>query len=276
MIDEEAISAYERDGAVCVRGVIDRTTVDALLRASNALMDERRRQFLGVAGSRMHVGELNTVQDDPGRFFGGVFMAQENAVFRNFAMHSALPGVAAALMRSKVARFFYDQLFMKDPGTTTPTDWHNDMPFWPLTGNDLISCWVALTPVDRDASGIEYVAGSHHWNKWFQATVDMLGDETMEAAPDFSRPENRKDQHMLDWDMAPGDVLFHHPLAVHGAGGNRSQTRRRVGLSVRYIGDDAQWAPREKAMPLPVTPKIEPGSYPADDAAFPVAWQAAA
>lgn len=97
----------------------------------------------------------------------------------------------------------------------------------------------------------------------------------MEEAPDFSLPENRTDQRILSWDMQPGDVLFHHPLVVHGAGGNGSQAQSRVGLSIRYIGADAQWAPREKAMPLPRDPAVPVGAYPGDDAAFPVAWQAA-
>ena len=192
----------------------------------------------------------------------------------DFALHSALPKAAAALMRSDVARFFYDQLFIKDPGTVSPTTWHNDMPFWPLTGSDLISCWVALTPADVESSGLEYVAGSHRWNTHFRATFPPFADEAMAEAPDFTLEENRVGQRILSWDMAPGDVLFHHPLVVHGAGGNRSQVQRRVGLSVRYIGADAQWAPRPKAMPLPRDPAVAVGAYPADDAAFPVAWRA--
>lgn len=275
MIDREAITAYERDGVVCVRSVVDPATVQQLLNASNALMDQGPREF-DPSKSLVHLGDMESVADEPGRFFGGVFMSQEEPVFRDFALHSALPETAAALMQSDVARFFYDQLFMKDPGTISPTTWHNDMPFWPLTGSDLISCWVALTPVTIEESGLEYVAGSHRWNKWYQATMDLLRDETMEEAPDFGKPENREGQRIVGWDMQPGDVLFHHPLVVHGASGNRSQTKRRVGLSVRYIGNDAQWAPRMKAMPLPRPPAVEPGSYPADDAAFPIAWRAAA
>lgn len=43
--------------------------------------------------------------------------------------------------------------------------------------------------------------------------------------------------------MEPGDVLVHHSLAVHGAGGNRSQTRRRRAVATRWFGDDARFRP---------------------------------
>ena len=31
---------------------------------------------------------------------------------------------------------FYDQAFIKEPGTREVTQWHQDLPFWPALGND--------------------------------------------------------------------------------------------------------------------------------------------
>ena len=272
MIGEADIEAYERDGVVCIRGVIGPEEAATMREASRALMTtpspprEARSMLIGDSGA--------TVQNEPGRFFSGLFMSDAVPIFRDFALSSALPQAAAALMRSQVARFFFDQIFIKEPGTISPTRWHHDMPFWPLTGNHLISAWVALTPVTKASSGMEYVAGSHLWDKFYRPTTTSP-DMTLEPAPDFSEPANRAGHRILDWDMQPGDVLFHHPLAVHGAGANGSLTQDRVGLSIRYIGDDARWAPREKSIPLPRMPKVAAGDYPADDEAFPIAWSAA-
>ena len=273
-VTQADIEAYRRDGVVCIRSVIDPDLAATMRDASVALMSREQHAYADTLGQKTRMGDTATVDEEPGRFFGGVFMSEESQPFRDFVMNSALPEAAAMLMGSKVARFFYDQLFIKEPGTVSPTLWHHDMPFWPLTGSDLISCWVALTPATKESSGLEYVAGSQHWNKFYQATADQVRDETMEPAPDFSDPANRPGHRFLSWDMEPGDVLFHHPLAVHGAGGNRSQAQRRIGLSIRYIGDDAQWAPRAKAMRLPRDPKVSPGDYPDDNEAFPIAWQA--
>jgi hypothetical protein len=84
--------------------------------------------------------------------------------FREFALHSPLPQLGAALLGADRVSLFYDQAFIKEPGTRSATDWHQDLPFWPALGNDIVSLWVALTPVTVEGSGVEYVAGSHGAN----------------------------------------------------------------------------------------------------------------
>lgn len=271
-ITRNDIDDYEQNGVTCIRSVISEPWVDKMYRASVELMKSEQHPYEPNAIHKIRVGDISTVESDPGRFFVGVFMSEQLSVFRDFVMQSPLAAVAGSLMRSGVARFFYDQIFIKEPATQSPTLWHQDMPFWPLTGSHLISCWVALTPVTKESSGVEYVAGSHKWNKLYRATSEHAADESLELAPDFSLPENRIGQRFLSWNMKPGDVVFHHPLVVHGAGGNRL-AQRRVGLSIRYIGDDVHWAPRTKAMKLAREPMVAPGEYPGDDTAFPIAWQ---
>ena len=57
--------------------------------------------------------------------------------------------------------------------------------------------------------------------------------------------EAERERHrILTWEMAPGDVLIHHPLTLHYASGNASATGRRRGLALRYIGEDAMWDAR--------------------------------
>ena len=36
------------------------------------------------------------------------------------------------MMASGSVDFFYDQLFVKEPGTAHPTPWHQDQPYWPV------------------------------------------------------------------------------------------------------------------------------------------------
>jgi len=77
----------------------------------------------------------------------------------------------------------------------------------------------------------------------------------------------------LSWELEPGDVVCHHPLTVHGAGGNKSATQGRIGLSERFLGDDVQWDPRPYTVKIPNPPKVPNGAYPADDAVFPIIWE---
>ena len=92
--------------------------------------------------------------------------------------------IAARLMGLDEVRFFYDQLFIKEPGTQAPTAWHNDLPFWPFAGNHVASVWLALTPVTQEHRGLIYVGGSHKWNKLFrpEPAAPIANFQTEESA----------------------------------------------------------------------------------------------
>lgn len=267
-VSDQDREAFERDGVVCLRQVVAPDDAARMLHLSLDLMKSGRGR---VKEARQDAGS-------PGRFFSAAYMSATEPAFRTFAEQSVLPEVASQIMDSPSVRFYYDQLFIKEPGTQAPTPWHNDLPFWPFRGNDLVSLWVALTPVNRQSSGLEYVAGSHRWNRMFQAVTPDYDprflNPDLEPCPDYSAPENQDGCTILSWDMQPGDVLAHHPMAVHGAGGNASMVNRRAGLSIRYLGRDVAWDPRPHVSNPPTPPRVEPGAYPADDAAFPIVWPA--
>jgi ectoine hydroxylase-related dioxygenase (phytanoyl-CoA dioxygenase family) len=267
-LTEDDIRRYEEDGVVCLRGMFDPEWVERMHDASVRFMDSGK-------------GRVRIVKrpDETGKFYSNVFMCASDPDFMAFRNESPAAEIAATLMRVDTVRFWYDQLFIKEPATKAPTQWHHDLPYWPFRGTHLISLWVAFTPVDKESSGVEYIAGSHKWGKFYQAVTPdedpNFTDPTLEPCPNFDNAEYRKDPKLryLSWSLQPGDVVCHHPLTVHGAGGNKSASQRRIGLSIRFLGDDVQWDPREKVVKIPVQPKVKPGEYPADDAIFPVIWQ---
>jgi ectoine hydroxylase-related dioxygenase (phytanoyl-CoA dioxygenase family) len=214
------------------------------------------------------------VEDGQGRFYLNAYLADVDARFAPLHDASPAPEIAARLMRADTVRFFYDQLFIKAPGTSAPTPWHNDLPFWPFQGQDLVSIWIALTPVSKETSGVQYVAGSHRWNRMFRAVTPDYDprfiDQKLPVCPDYGAQD---DVRTLCWDMQPGDVLCHHPMTVHGASGNRSTTQARIGLSIRYLGADVRWDPRPHTMTLRREPRVAPGAFPADDEALPIVWR---
>lgn len=264
-VSEEDVRAFERDGVVCLRGLFDGEWC-------TRLHDAALRVMASGAG---RVREAKPA-DGRGRFYSNVYLADLDPDFRALRDASPAPEIAAALMRADTVRYFYDQIFIKEPGTSAPTPWHNDLPFWPFRGNDLVSIWIALTPVSKSSSGVEYVAGSHKWNKWYRAVTPdydpRFMDMSLEECPNYSEGTADPSIRLLCWDMQPGDVLCHHPLTVHGASGNASPTQRRIGLSIRYLGRDVQWDPRPHTMKLRGDPGVPPGAFPADDVALPVVW----
>ena len=264
-ITSQDIADFQRDGVVCLRGMLDSGWCDMLRDASLEMMDS--------GAGRVREPKL---QEGKGRFYSNVYLSDLDERFRLLREASPAPEIAATLMGCESVRFYYDQLFIKTPGTAAPTPWHNDLPFWPFAGNDLISIWIALTPVSARTSGVQYVAGSHRWNKMFRAVTPDYDprflDPALEECPDYGSPDTPSAGKVLSWDMQPGDVLCHHPLTVHGASGNASATQTRVGLSIRYLGKDVRWDPREHTMKLRRPPEVAPGEYPEDDVAFPTVW----
>jgi len=263
-VTDEDVAAYERDGVVCLRGVFDADWCRVLLEASMEAM---------ASGQ----GRVREPKLERGRFYSSVYQSDLDPRFARLRDASPAPLIAARLMRCDRVRFFYDQLFIKLPGTQAPTPWHNDLPFWPFRGEDLVSIWIALTPVSVETSGVQYVAGSHRWGKMYRAVTPdydpRFMDESLEVCPDYGAGAGGPDVRLLGWDMAPGDVLCHHPMTVHGAGGNASATQPRVGLSIRYAGADVRWDPRPATMKLRRDPGVAPGEYPADDVALPIVWE---
>jgi len=265
-VTAQDVADFSRDGVVCLRGMFDEAWCALLHDASLEVMESGR--------GRVREPELGPGQ---GGFYSNVYLADMDERFRKLRDESPAAEIAASLMQADQVRYFYDQLFIKAPGTPAPTPWHNDLPFWPFQGRDLISIWIALTPVNKETSGVQYVAGSHHWGKMFRAVTPdydrRFMDEAMPLCPDYGSGEHDPSIRVLSWDMQPGDVLCHHPLTVHGAGGNQSAAQTRIGLSIRYLGADVRWDPRPHTMGLRHNPAVPTGAFPADDVALPIVWE---
>lgn len=267
-ITQTDIDEYNEQGVVCLRQMFDSDWVHRMRTAVGCYIQDEKGA---------HRRRTAQTEGEDAVFTINSFMSVYEEEFRAFRDDSPAAEIAATLMEVDRVRFWYDQLFVKDPGTSAPTQWHHDLPFWPFQGNHLVSIWLALTPVTRETSGLEYIAGSHKWNKFYcPVTPDedsAFTDPDLEACPNFSERYDDPELEFLSWDLEPGDCICHHPLAVHGAGGNKSADTRRMAISIRYLGDDVTWDPRPHVMKLPEWPDLENGAYPADDNVFPVIWQ---
>jgi ectoine hydroxylase-related dioxygenase (phytanoyl-CoA dioxygenase family) len=268
-ITDEHIAQFERDGVLCLRRMFDEDWIAKMNRAVNRIMDAqhplaRPREVTKALGGKS------------GRYHINSFVWHWDEDFRDWVMNSPMPLIAARMLHANEVRVFYDQVFVKEPQTAEMTDWHQDLPFWPMRGSDILSIWVALTPVNQENSAVEYIAGSHKWGKFYAAVTpdkDAKFKSELELCPNYSKEKGNPKYRFLSFDLQPGDCVLHHPLTVHGAEGNFSPSRRRVGISTRYFGRDCQWDPRPATMKITGDPVLQPGARPEDDNVFPVAWR---
>jgi ectoine hydroxylase-related dioxygenase (phytanoyl-CoA dioxygenase family) len=230
-VDAETISNFQRDGAVCIRGVF-KNWVEMI-----AAGIERNMRDKSSTGSDL-------VKDGRGSFFDDYCNWERIPEFANVVRDSPAAAIAAAVMQSRTAQFFHDHVLVKEPGTQKATPWHQDMPYYFVDGRQTVSFWIPIDPV-KEAT-LRVVAGSHKWEKMI-LPVRWLDDSSFYTTQDNYRPvpdpDNDPDMKVLEWEMEPGDAILFDFRTAHGARGNLASSRRRV-LSLRWVGDDARYVER--------------------------------
>jgi ectoine hydroxylase-related dioxygenase (phytanoyl-CoA dioxygenase family) len=270
----EEIQSYHESGAWVVRGVLPMEWIEFMREVLQHAMNASMPFAHNFAGS-----------GDQPQFYTDMFSWRYNDGYRQFVMESPLPEIAAQAMDSRSVNLFYDQTFVKEPGSVTATPWHQDLSYWPVKGNDVISLWVPLDSVGSDSGVVQYVKGSHRWNLQYRPvpfdTEDVeshLDSYKDFASVNYDQPpdidQNRELYEILTWDMNPGDIILHHPLTIHGASGNSTLANRRRAIAVRYTGDDAQFCPEHGAA-FPASIMQEAGlrsGEPMGGEVFPLVW----
>jgi ectoine hydroxylase-related dioxygenase (phytanoyl-CoA dioxygenase family) len=265
VVDPADVEAYRRDGVVVLRGVLTPDEVEA---ARDGV-----EQVLAGPGPLQLVASRG---DDPGRFVEDFCRWGDVAPIGRLATSSRLPSIAAQLLGSEQVRLYHDHVLVKEGGTTQRTPWHQDQPYYNVSGHG-VSAWI---PVDDVPEGgcLELVAGTHA-GPWLMPRTFLSGeakwfpDGSLAELPDIEA--DRSAFEIKRWTMAPGDAICFDFLTVHGAPGFPFAGRRRV-LSLRYLADDARHAVRRwrTSPPFEGLDAELPDGAPMDHPLFPVVWPA--
>jgi ectoine hydroxylase-related dioxygenase (phytanoyl-CoA dioxygenase family) len=226
---------FQRDGAVCLRGLFSAGEIEQLRSAVDEIM--------------AHPSPLARDYAEPGAgsFFTDVFNWRNNRQIRDVLFASRIGEAAAAILGSQHIRLYNDHLLVKEPGTDIPTRWHQDLPYFRINGSQACSVWIGLDPVTKASGAMSFVTGSHTWGKMFRPVGLGNGTPTTEDPFDGPIPDidaAPETYPTVCYEMEPGDCTVHHVLTVHGAQGNTNATVRRRGFSVRVTGDDITWLKR--------------------------------
>ena len=236
-LSEEHIKSFQDDGVVLIKGLF---------------ADYVELIQTGIDYNIQNPGRYaaeNIKDGEGGRFFDDYCNWNRISQFQEVIKNSKVAEVAAGLMKSKTVQVFHDHVLVKEPGTSKPTPWHQDSPYYFVEGSQTVSFW---SPVDAvtDAT-LRCVAGSHKWSKPVLPTrwlnEDKFYKDTVKYMP-VPDPD-AEGMKILEWDMDPGDAVAFHYRILHGARGNETKKRRRA-FSLRLVGDDARYVER----PGPTSP----------------------
>jgi ectoine hydroxylase-related dioxygenase (phytanoyl-CoA dioxygenase family) len=262
----DLVQAFRADGAVRIRNIFSAEEL--------ALLREAIDHNIARPSPRAKVASR---PDDPGWFFEDFCNWQDNEGYWRFIMDSPAPSVAGALLGGEAVRLYHDHVLVKEPNTRQRTPWHQDQPYYNITGEQNVSMWIPVDPVAR-ASTLEFVAGSHR-GPWLMPRTFIANEAkwfpegSLADLPDIE--SNRDAYPVIGWELEPGDMVCFHMLTLHASGGVGGDRRRRA-FSLRFIGDDIRHKPR----PWRTSPEF-PGlrealaeDAPMTHPLFPVLWQA--
>lgn len=222
-ISRQEIENFKRDGVICLKNVVDHQWVERMRKA----VDRNLLNSNGVRGRKLKTGDV--VHDY------GLWLKDDD--FRDLVFKSPLARVAAQIMDSETINFMCDGFFVKKAKADSHVGWHNDLPYWPVKGWKCCKIWLALDPVNQDNGRLEYIKGSHLWNKDLRENSNVSW---------FFEPDSSE---ILFWDMEPGDALIHHFQTIHHSIGNTTSQSRRA-IVTNWTGDDVVYDSRPQTWPF--------------------------
>ena len=304
-ITEDEIATFQRDGVVVLRDVYPLAWVDRLRVAMDEVFARSPTPSITTAtrtgtsheGSRtdMVARALSMIAEDRGQGLAiqdghmpvGRCIVETDACswhagLRDHHINGPLPELVAALTDSRKVSLYSDQLFLKEPGSSVRTPWHQDKPYWVMQGEKVAVCWVPVDVVTIESGAMGYVIGSHRWGQTFKlsdfitdtGTYPAVGGIEFDDLSNLPAIDAEPDRfEVRRFEAGPGDVIVHHWMTLHGSTGNVSATKIRRAASVRYAGEDVTYL-RRGSSPEPfrhwVT--LKDGDPLERDSRFPIVW----
>ena len=199
--------AYERDGYVVVRNVLDAGFISEL---------QNHIEWLREKHPELRPEEL------------GHWLIAEDPFWVRFVSDKRLLNIAEHIVGPDIA-FFAADYICKPPGTGRSVTWHQDSHYWPLEPMEVVTFWFAVSESGPHNGGVKMIPESH--KAGLLKHVDANSTNVLARQID---PDLLDESKAVDIVLNPGDVSLHHPHTLHGSEPNTSDIWRRGG-SIQYM-----------------------------------------
>ena len=232
ILTTDQIKNFKDDGAIIIKDIF---------KPWINILREGFEKVLKNPGS--HARE-NTSTNESGRFFEDYCNWERIQEFKKFVQESPAAQIVAEATNSKSIQVFHDHIFVKEPSTSKPTPWHQDMPYYCVNGNDTGSFWIPLDPITKENS-LQILLGSHKLpklvrpTKWSNNKPWYKNDDNYMDMPNV----NSMEENILKCKMNLGDAILFNFKVLHSSPGNLDNKPRKA-FSMRFIGDDVTYVDR--------------------------------
>lgn len=151
-----------------------------------------------------------------------------DAFFARLVSDSQLLAIAETYVGPDIS-LYSSHYLIKEPESELPILWHQDLDYWPLEPQVMVTLYLAIDPTTPENGCMRVIPGSHHSLREHAESGDkpnVFGKELSLSEEELSRA--------VDIILQPGDVEVHHPFIIHGSPANASP-HRRAALPMRYI-----------------------------------------
>ncbi|MFT6239413.1 MAG: ectoine hydroxylase-related dioxygenase (phytanoyl-CoA dioxygenase family) [Akkermansiaceae bacterium] len=223
-LTDEQLAHYREEGFVVVPCLFDGED----LRAAEEAIEELTERAVNDPANHAEVLELEPEPVDgkrvPRRIYNP-FLTHEG--FRAIATHEKMLGCIEDLVGPNID-IQHSKLNMKPAHVGSVVEWHQDLPFFPHTNDDLVSTLVYLDEATKENGCLEVVPRMHGS---YLEHVDEDGYFTGIISQEL-------DAERIPLEGRAGSVIFMHPLTPHGSLANTSPKGRRT-LIFEYRASDA-------------------------------------
>jgi hypothetical protein len=211
-----------------------------------SLLDEPwcERLRSAIERCRSAPGPYYAVLSPPGleRVDSDLFRWSDDPDIGALVRESPLVDAAASLLGSDDVVLIEDQWFASAPGSSTPSPWHQDQPYYRLD-RAFLTVWITLDDVDINCS-LRVVEGSHasgltYAPVEFSATTTTIeGGSMLSPVPAI---DNELDRYpVVSWSLRAGDAIALDSRTLHATGtGVPAAEFRRV--STRWAAPDTRY-----------------------------------
>ena len=240
------IEDYRHDGVVHLKGAFAAQWIESLRTGIATNMAFPSPRF-----------EARTGAHSSARYCEDFWVWARFPQFEAFVRNSIAGEIGAALMGARRVNLVMDNWFLREAGAEARAPWHHDISYFDFDGTMCV-LWLPLEDADRH-SGIEFVRGSHLWNRLFMR-VWFADHQPADSAqwvnglyyePPLDIEGNRDQYDIVSFDVETGDCVVFDIRLLHGSGAGRAlRTHSRYTLRmaaedarIRYRGD---WALKER------------------------------
>ena len=121
--------------------------------------------------------------------------------------------------------------WIKEPSTEAYVSWHQDLNYWGLDTDQLVTVWLALSPATSESGCMKVLPGSH--TSGLMPHRDGYGEQNM-----LTRGQEITvgvdDAETVAMPLQSGEASLHNGRLAHSSQPNRSPDRR-IGLSFNYM-----------------------------------------